>query len=228
MPLKRWVEWEALKGLYTESEINRQPALWRETGAIIAERRDEIARFMADNITPKTRIVLTGAGTSDYVGDTVVGALKQCLPCRVEAIATTDIVAAPDEYIEAETPTILVSYARSGNSPESMGAYDLFQDQVSHLQQLVITCDTEGDLAQKAFKTENALVLLMPEESNDKGFAMTGSFSCMMMATLLIFNLDTLEENHRYLEILADQAEAFLTWSGFKLQRKRHGLPSWS
>jgi len=207
---KEAAEWASLGGMDTAAEIAQQPILWRETCGIIAENRDRIARFVEEYVTPETRIVMTGAGTSDYVGDTVVEALRDLLPCRVEAIASTDIVSAPYECIEADVPTILISYARSGNSPESMGAYDLFQQEVSVLQQLVITCDAEGELAKKAEKMENAFVLLMPEASNDKGFAMTSSYSCMLLSTLLFFDLDNLEWNTIRMERLAGTAEDFI------------------
>lgn len=203
-------QWQALSGNATATEIYNQPGLWQETAAVIAARKDEITAFLERALTPQTRIILTGAGTSDYVGDTIVQTLDRQLPCRVEAIATTDIVAAPYEYIEEQTPTILVSYARSGNSPESLGAYDLFQKGVSSLQQLVITCDGEGDLAQKAFASDNALVLLMPEACNDKGFAMTSSFSCMMLATLLLFDLADFEGNRAVVDTIARQAQTFM------------------
>jgi Predicted phosphosugar isomerases len=37
-----------------------------------------------------------------------------------ESIPTTDIVSAPLDNLRSEDPTILVSFARSGNSPESV------------------------------------------------------------------------------------------------------------
>ncbi len=50
----------------------------------------------------------------------------------------------------------------------------------------------------------------MPKESNDKSFAMTSSFSCMLMAILLIFDLDNFEENKNYLKIVANQGKEIL------------------
>ncbi|MFQ9614449.1 MAG: SIS domain-containing protein, partial [Clostridium butyricum] len=170
------------------------------------------------NVDKNTRIVLTGAGTSDYVGDTVALELNKKLEAKVEAIATTDIVSNPNEYIEKNVKTILVSYARSGNSPESIGAYDLFENNVDDITQIVITCNKDGDLAKRCVNNEKNMLVLMPEKSNDKSFAMTSSFSCMTLATLLIFDIENIEKNKEFVEIVSSQAEEILDnrWSEIK------------
>ena len=173
---------EKLKELgatYTATEIRQQPKLWGETYNIIKENEEKIKNFLSRRLKDNTRIILTGAGTSDYVGDTIYLYLAKKLNLRVEAIATTDLVSNPYEFIEENVPTILVSYARSGNSPESVGAFDLFKENVKDISQLVITCNSEGELAKKASISDSDLCILMPEDSNDKSFAMTSSFSCM-------------------------------------------------
>lgn len=212
---------ERLKELgaeFTGTEIRQQPKLWRETYKIINDNKNKIEEFLNKNITSNTRIILTGAGTSDYVGDSVYLHLAKTLKLRVEAIATTDLVSNPQEFLEEDTKTILVSYARSGNSPESVGAYDIFQENVKDIAQLVITCNENGELAKKSMKNDNALCLLMPKESNDKSFAMTSSFSCMLLATLLAFDIKNLEENKKYVDRVSDQADLILDnkWSEVK------------
>ncbi|MGG7076413.1 SIS domain-containing protein [Clostridium sardiniense] len=212
---------ERLKELgaeFTGTEIRQQPKLWRETYRIINDNKNKIEEFLNKNITSNTRIILTGAGTSDYVGDSVYLHLAKTLKLRVEAIATTDLVSNPQEFLEEDTKTILVSYARSGNSPESVGAYDIFQENVKDIAQLVITCNENGELARKSMKNDNALCLLMPKESNDKSFAMTSSFSCMLLATLLAFDIKNLEENKKYVDRVSDQADLILDnkWSEVK------------
>lgn len=203
-------ELEKIKAIFTATEIRQQPELWRETYKLILDQKENIQRFIDKNVDENTRIVLTGAGTSDYVGDTVVLELNKKLNARVEAIATTDIVSNPKEYIEKDTKTILVSYARSGNSPESIGAYDLFENNVNNIFQIVITCNKDGDLAKKCINNEKNMLILMPEKSNDKSFAMTISFSCMTLATLLVFDIENIEKNKEFIEIVSLQAEEIL------------------
>ena len=199
-----------LGATFTATEIRQQPKLWRETYNIVKQNKNKIEEFLNKNLKSNTRIILTGAGTSDYVGDSLYLHLAKTLNLRVEAIATTDLVSNPHEFLEEDTKTILVSYARSGNSPESIGAYDIFKDNVKDIAQLVITCNEEGQLARKSLDDENTLCLLMPKESNDKSFAMTSSFSCMLLATLLTFDIKNLEQNKKYVDIISHKADFIL------------------
>jgi tagatose-6-phosphate ketose/aldose isomerase len=207
-----------LGAMYTATEIRQQPKLWGETYNIVKENEEAIKSFLDRKLKSNTRIILTGAGTSDYVGDTIYLHLAKKLNLRVEAIATTDLVSNPAEFIEEDTPTILVSYARSGNSPESVGAYDIFGENVKDISQLVITCNKDGELAKKAAKSDNNLCLLMPELSNDKSFAMTSSFSCMLLASLLVFDINNLDENKKYVDIVVNQGNNILDnkWKDIK------------
>lgn len=200
-----------LNSTFTMKEIEQQPVLWKETIKIIEDKQEAIKKFIKENVKENTRIVLTGAGTSDYVGDSIYLHLAKSLGVRVEAIATTDIVSNPKDFIEEDTQTILVSFARSGNSPESVGAYKLFNDNVKDITQLIITCSSSGELAKAASLNENSMVIVMPEKSNDKGFAMTSSFTCMMLATILFFDINNIDSNKKNVDIIANQGEKILT-----------------
>ena len=203
---------------FTSKEINQQPKLWRETYEIVKTNKEKIKEFLSENLDKETRVILTGAGTSDYVGQTIYLYLAKKLKVRVEAIPTTDLVSNPAEFIEEDTKTILVSYARSGNSPESVGAYNLFKDNVKNIAQLVITCNEKGELAKKASEDSNSLCLLMPKESNDKSFAMTSSFSCMLLSTILTFDIENIEDNKEIVEVIANQGQDILdnNWNEVK------------
>lgn len=209
---------EGLGAVHTVSEIRQQPMLWQETYNIVKENEEKIKNFLNRGLKENTRIILNGAGTSDYVGDTIYTYLAKKLNLRVEAIASTDLVSNPEEFIEENVPTILVSYARSGNSPESVGAFNLFKDNVKDISQLVITCNSGGELAKKASISDRDLCVLMPEASNDKSFAMTSSFSCMLLASLLIFDINNLEENKKYVDIVINQGNSILDtkWEDIK------------
>lgn len=204
-------ELSSLKATYTANEIYQQPELWKETLNIVENNKEAINKFLEKNLNKdNVRIILTGAGTSAYVGDTIYLYLAKKLGKRVEAIATTDFVSNPDEYIDENANTLLVSYARSGNSPESVGTYDLFEKKVKNLAHIVVTCNKEGELAKKSQEKEGNLVLIMPEKSNDKSFAMTSSFTCMTLATLLLFDIANLEKNKKIVEELATKGQASL------------------
>jgi tagatose-6-phosphate ketose/aldose isomerase len=207
-----------LGAVYTATEIRQQPRLWEETYNIVKENEEKIKGFLNRKLKSNTRIILTGAGTSDYVGDTIYLYLAKKLNLRVQAIATTDLVSNAAEFLEEDVPTILVSYARSGDSPESVGAYDIFDENVKDIAQLVITCNKDGELAKKAAASNDNLCVLMPELSNDKSFAMTSSFSCMILASLLIFDINNLEQNKKYVDKVVNQGNSILenNWEDVK------------
>jgi tagatose-6-phosphate ketose/aldose isomerase len=188
-------ELEELKGIITAKEIVQQPLLWIETLEIFKENLSRIKAYMDDlNKVENLRVIITGAGTSAFVGETVAPYLLSKTGKRVEAIATTDIVQYPEYYLQASTPTLLINIARSGDSPESVAAVELAEKLIKELYQITFTCNKAGYLAKKMMNNEKNLLLLMPEKSNDLGFAMTGSFSSMMLSCILLYNLDNLNE----------------------------------
>ncbi|MCF3961436.1 SIS domain-containing protein [Streptomyces fuscigenes] len=173
-------------GAHTVREIAQQPALWREVDRIVAAARPDLDAFLRP-LTDRAdlRVVLTGAGTSAFAGQVLQAALARQLGRRVDAVATTDLVADPRGCLAQDVPTLLVSFARSGDSPESVAATDLADQVLSEVHHLVITCNPEGSLAREHGRRSSSYVLLMPAESNDQGFAMTSSFTCMTLAALL-------------------------------------------
>ncbi|MCH4180189.1 MAG: SIS domain-containing protein [Atopobiaceae bacterium] len=177
----------------TTREIKQQPDLWEGTYQIYLDNKQAISEFLdsANKMSAgRTRVVFTGAGTSAYVGDTVAPYLRRVGHTDTydfAPVASTDIVSAPLDYLRAEDPTILVSFARSGNSPESLAAVERAGQIAQHIKYLNITCAPEGKLAVQAKSDPNALTILIPD-ANDQGFAMTGSYSCMELMSLLIFD----------------------------------------
>ena len=170
----------------TVREIAQQPALWRQVAEDVAARAGEAARFLAPLLAlPDLRIVLAGAGTSAFAGQVLAPALARRLGRRVDAVATTDIVSNPEEVFAEDVPTLLVSLARSGDSPESVAATALAEQCLTAVHHLVVTCNPEGRLSRDHAATDDSFVLLMPEQANDQGFAMTSSFTCMVLATWL-------------------------------------------
>lgn len=175
---------------WTAREIAQQPVIWQETGSMVRSRRQEARAFLRPLFERRNlRVVLTGAGTSAFAGEILAPALSRRLERRVDAVATTDIVSNPKEYFAEDQPTLLVSFARSGNSPESVAAMELADRCLSECHHLVLTCDADGQLYREcsgAVGVGRSLALLMPEAANDQGFAMTSSFTSMVLAAWLI------------------------------------------
>lgn len=177
---KRGAEW-------TVREIVQQPVVWREVGEMVSLVREECDAFIGPLLKqPNLRVVLTGAGTSAFAGEILAPALSRRLGRRVDAISTTDIVSSPGECFVEDKPTLLVSFARSGDSPESVAATDFADHFLSECHHLVLTCNSDGHLYRHHSSADRSVVLLMPTAANDQGFAMTSSFTSMVLTTWLI------------------------------------------
>jgi len=199
----------------TTREIYQQPDVWKEAFEAYQAKREEIAAFLQE-IADKhdyIKVILTGAGTSAYVGDTLVPYFKEVYDERkwnFNAIATTDIVANPETYLKKDVATVLVSFARSGNSPESVATVDLAKALVDDLYQVTITCAAEGKLALQAHGDDRNLLLLQPAASNDAGFAMTSSFTSMMLTALLVFDPTEFSVKAQRFEVVSSLARKVL------------------
>jgi tagatose-6-phosphate ketose/aldose isomerase len=105
-----------------------------------------------------------------------------------------------------------VSFARSGNSPESTAAVQLVRDLVPNARFLNITCNADGELAQQG--ANDSHFNLMPAASCDRGFAMTSSFTCMLLAALSVLDPDF-------------QPARLNKLAGWASRRPRNGLRRW-
>ena len=176
-------------GLWTAREIAQQPESWIRTQDLVHRHAEPIARFLAPLLAqPDLRIILTGAGSSAFIGECLAPLLMQKLSRRVEAIATTDLLSGPHQYLQRDVPTLLVSFGRSGGSPESVAVVDLAERLLRECHQLVFTCNEQGTLYQRSRERRNSLAILLPPETHDQGFAMTSSFTSMMLAASLVFH----------------------------------------
>jgi tagatose-6-phosphate ketose/aldose isomerase len=170
---------------WTLREIRQQPETLKSTQALLMAARAKIEAFVAPLLArPEMRVVLTGAGTSAFIGEALAPWLSLRLDRTVDAVATTNIVSAPALYLRRDVPTLLVSFGRSGNSPESIAAIDVADAAISEVHHLLITCNGDGEMAKR--QSANTLVVVLPEATHDRGFAMTSSFSAMMLSALSI------------------------------------------
>ena len=201
---------EDCSGLNTAKEIIQQPDTWRESVKNLIKNKIEIKSFIDSFLSKKEfRIILTGAGTSAFAGEVCEPYLTSLLNKRVEAIATTDLVASPKSYFIKDIPTLLVSFARSGNSPESV-AVNLASQLVDDLYQIVITCNENGKLAKNTVNDEKSLLLLMPPQTNDLGFAMTSSFTTMVLNAMAVFNINNIENFSSDVDKLSNSVNDFI------------------
>lgn len=196
-------------GYFTANEISGQPSLWIKTWELFLCRQSEIQDFLQKiKAHPDIEIILTGAGTSAFIGDVLQGPFQKNTGMRTRAVATTDLVSHPENYFHTDTPTLLVSFARSGNSPESVASVELANNICKTCYHLIITCNPEGKLA--LMNNQNSFVFMMPPEANDQSLAMTGSFTSMLLAGLLISRVGKTELSKNQIDLLVGYANTIL------------------
>ncbi len=177
------------RGAYhTAKEITQQPELWMEIYRMIVRRQNEIRDFLEHTYPSVDAIILTGAGSSGFLSKTLEGLFfrKTGIPCR--AILNTDLVSHPHDYFHHQSSALLISFARSGDSPESCAAVQLADQLLQKCIHLIITCNSEGVLANTATKHPNLLITL-PAQANDQSLAMTSSFTGMLLTGILLTHI---------------------------------------
>ena len=73
---------------------------------------------------------------------------------------------------------MVLSLARSGNSPESVAAVDRIQRFFPALPQYAITCNAEGALGRHP----KVQAIVLDPRTNDRSLAMTSSFSNLVVS----------------------------------------------
>lgn len=200
----------------TAREIAQQPVLWGELADLLQQARPRLEVFLGDPLRdPRQQVLFTGAGSSGFIADMVADTIGQQWPAECRAVHTTSLLTHPATYLDAQRPTLLVSFARSGSSPESLEAVELVRRHVPQARFLDITCNPEGELARRGAGRDDTLALLMPEASCDRAFAMTSSLSCMVLSALTVFDTAPWPQRIERLRTLAAlAAQALAQWSG--------------
>jgi tagatose-6-phosphate ketose/aldose isomerase len=201
---------------HTAREISQQPELWQKIWQEIDAQKPALHHFMATALASSQRIILSGAGTSSFVGNSLRGIFQRKTGLLTEAIATTDLVSHPKDILQPEIPTLLISFARSGNSPESVAAVSLTQEICAKSFHLVITCNPEGKLATHGVG-ENKYVFLLPQEANDKSLAMTSAYTGMLLTGILIARLDDLQAAKRSVDVLTGYGRKIIDYYAAEL-----------
>lgn len=213
------VELEKNGGFFTAREISQQPDLWVKTWKLVQEQKNELQTFLGEAFAcDSLSVILTGAGTSAFIGDVLQGPFQKNTKKPTTAIATTDLISHPAHYFNAGN-ILLISFARSGESPESVAALQLADSFCKKVYHLIITCNPKGKLAlSKNGSTGQGYVFLLPEEADDQSLAMTGSFTSMLLAGLLISRIGDIELLEKQVKQIASYATNVLVKYGEKLR----------
>ncbi len=200
-----------LGAFHTAVEIWQQPQVWEKIFDLIADRSDEIREFLSQALKETDQIILTGAGTSAFIGMNLENEYQRSTDIPARAIPTTDLITTPLTYFSGKKNTLLISFARSGDSPESCAAVDLAEQFSKKAFHLIITCNKSGKLYNYS-KVKNQITILLPEETNDKSLAMTSSYTGMLLTALLVSRVSTLQEEKNKVDIIRTYAQKIFTF----------------
>ncbi|HUX20736.1 MAG TPA: hypothetical protein VMW69_05825, partial [Spirochaetia bacterium] len=199
--------------LFTPGEIYQQPRMWEATLGIVRQHAPELKMFLRNcgllrgaDLT----VYLLGAGTSEYVGNAVADTLRRHLGVTCVSLPTTTFIPSPGDWIQEGKNYLFVYFARSGDSPESIGSYDTVHELAPEAHHLVITCNRDGALAKAPARDDRLFVLCLPDETNDRSLVMTSSFSSMAVAAIAIAHLDSLDDFQADLLLAANAARGLL------------------
>lgn len=194
----------------TYQEIFHQPEMWNKTFQYLVENKKRISSFMSTYYNDNVNCIFTGAGTSSFIGDVLSFVLPRKGLHNTISVPTTDITTHPSTVFDKNKKYLLISFARSGNSPESIAAFELANvfcgKNIGHI---IITCNIDGELGKRAAE-ENSLLIDLPPETNDKGLAMTSSFTSMLLAATLIFDINKIENHNGNIGNLTKNAKNIL------------------
>ncbi len=163
----------------TLREILQQPDTWRDTASRLA---DPATRAMLGGLlaAEPRHIALTGSGSSVYVGECLAPVLQEGLGIPAQAIAAGTLLT----HRRGTLPRgrgLLVSIARSGDSPESASVVDQVLEAEPDYRHLVVTCNVQGQLATRYRSEPRVRVLQLSPRTNDRSLVMTSSFTNLVL-----------------------------------------------
>jgi tagatose-6-phosphate ketose/aldose isomerase len=200
---------------HTLREICQQPVTWADTARSLVPQK----LLVSDLLRECKAIAFTGSGSSEYAGACLHLGLRQELGLPVDSVPAALILTQPGAALPALRPALLVSLARSGDSPESCAAVRMYLRTEPEVRHLVITCNPNGRLALENADDPRVGVILLDERTNDRGLAMTSSFTNMVLAGGFLSGVRCPERYVEKVDRLAAIAEMILATTAGELAK---------
>ena len=207
-------ERESLGLVHTLREILQQPQTWRETYQKVRASSTQLEEFLTRAGISAQRgtslnVLLAGAGTSDYIGKSVSALLQKEWSCNVHAVPSTDLLTNMEDYILPEVDYLWISFSRSGDSSEGVAVLEQALAAHPRIKHLVVTCNEKGKMTQFGHP-DNVMSFVLDDAVNDRGLAMTSSFSNMVIAAQALAHIRRLDAFGSIVESLAMSASMVL------------------
>jgi tagatose-6-phosphate ketose/aldose isomerase len=191
---------------HTLREICQQPATLLATCECMMRARDPVKQ----KLTGIRSLQLTGSGSSEYVGNCVRLPLQNELRLSAQTVGGGAILTHGAKALPPERPALMVSFARSGDSPESVGAVLLLLEREPGISHLIVTCNPNGKLAETFRTNPKVHVIILDERTNDRSLVMTSSFSSLVIAARSLGLLDVPDVYRALCERLSGMVKAVI------------------
>jgi D-galactosamine 6-phosphate deaminase/isomerase len=200
---------------YTPAEIAQQPDTWLSTFELFRRKRPEIRQFLssaglAAGPNPQPTVFLVGAGTSDYIGHSLAYLLRKLWHCEVLAVPSTDLLTHMDELMIPQQRYLWVSFSRSGDSPEGVAVLETACTNHPQIHHLVVSCNANGRMIRNSAGKSQVLSICLNDAVNDRGLAMTSSFSNMVVFGQCLAHIDDPDRYEQVLLQLVQTGRDFL------------------
>jgi tagatose-6-phosphate ketose/aldose isomerase len=207
-------ERESLGLVHTLREILQQPQTWRGTYQNVLRSATQLEEFLTRAGVGEARstslnVLLVGAGTSDYIGKSVCALLQKEWSCNVQAVPSTDLLTNMEDHVLPDVDYLWISFSRSGDSSEGVAVLEQALAAHPRIKHLVVTCNEAGKMARLA-NGNNVLSIVLDDAVNDRGLAMTSSFTNMVVAAQALAHIRTLSAYGALVESMATSASRVL------------------
>ncbi len=214
--LKLPVSEKASLGLaFTPKEIAQQPDTWLRTYETVVRLQSELQDFLRragvfSDLRNRPSIMLVGAGTSDYVGRSVATLLQRSWQCEVQVSPSTDLLTDFEDLYISGRSYVWISFSRSGDSSEGVAVLELALERYPEIKHIIVSCNGQGRIARLESPHENISRIILNDEVNDRGLAMTSSFSNMVLAGQCLAHIQNLSTYRVTVEDLIATASKLL------------------
>lgn len=201
-------EQERLGYIHTLKEILQQPSTWKGTAELL-QRDGTRETFQKISKSSLSHIVLTGSGSSWFVGEALAPMLQAGLGVPCTAVSAGSLLTHRSGVLPGGTG-LLVSIARSGNSPESTAVVDQVLDAMPDYKHLVLTCNADGALAKRYRSESRVHVIVLDDATNDRSLVMTSSFTNLLLSGLALDSSMAVAAGPQVADRAADLFASFL------------------
>jgi len=200
---------------HTIREILQQPDTWAATCNIAAAHQSDF-QWAVEGIQS---IVLTGSGSSQFVGECVRLGLQDKFGVAVQVTGGGELVTHGRRELPGGRPALMISFARSGDSPESTSVVARMLETRTEVRHLVITCNRLGKLASEYRSNPRVRVVVLDDRTNDRSLVMTSSFTNMVLAAQALIYPHQPQQYERDCENLTRLCRGLLRSSGNEIAR---------